>query len=114
MKITLHCYIINYYLTQWTDNRMPDKRGTDYRGSTVFSIAVQPAISGFVTSSSANREYTGWLKDKVLKPTQKLSLVVTFVLSESARPYQITDLIKELYKFFFFFFLMKHMLSIFH
>ena len=35
MKITLHCYIINYYLTQWTDNRMPDKRGTDNRGSTV-------------------------------------------------------------------------------
>ena len=35
MKITLHCYIINYYLTQWTDNRMPDKRGTDIRGSTV-------------------------------------------------------------------------------
>ena len=28
-------YIINYYLTQWTDNRMPDKRGTDNRGSTV-------------------------------------------------------------------------------
>ena len=37
MKITLHCYIINYYLTQWTDNRMPDKRGTDNRGSTVQS-----------------------------------------------------------------------------
>ena len=36
MKITLHCYIINYYLTQWTDNRMRDKRGTDNRGSTVF------------------------------------------------------------------------------
>ena len=35
MKITVHCYIINYYLTQWTDNRMPDKRGTDNRGSTV-------------------------------------------------------------------------------
>ena len=28
-------YIINYYLTQWTNNRMPDKRGTDNRGSTV-------------------------------------------------------------------------------
>ena len=28
-------YIINYYLTQRTDNRMPDKRGTDNRGSTV-------------------------------------------------------------------------------
>ena len=28
-------YIINFYLTQWTDNRMPDKRGTDNRGSTV-------------------------------------------------------------------------------
>ena len=37
MKITLHCYIINYYLTQWTDNRMPDKRGTDNRGSTVLT-----------------------------------------------------------------------------
>ena len=38
MKITLHCYIINYYLTQWTDNRMPDKRGTDNRGSTVYEF----------------------------------------------------------------------------
>ena len=38
MKITLHCYIINYYLTQWTDNRMPDKRGTDNRGSTVITL----------------------------------------------------------------------------
>ena len=28
-------YIINFYLTQWTDNRMPDKRGMDNRGSTV-------------------------------------------------------------------------------
>ena len=24
-----------FNLTQWTDNRMPDKRGTDNRGSTV-------------------------------------------------------------------------------
>ena len=31
-------YIINYYLTQWTDNRMPDKRGTDNRGSTVLNF----------------------------------------------------------------------------
>ena len=30
-------YIINYYLTEWTDNRMPDKRGTDNRGSTVYA-----------------------------------------------------------------------------
>ena len=30
-------YIINYYLTQWTDNRMPDKRGN--RGSTVLFYA---------------------------------------------------------------------------
>ena len=43
-------YIINYYLTQWTDNRMPDKRGTDNRGSTVseydssvFSVGTLPA-----------------------------------------------------------------------
>ena len=41
MKITLHCYIINYYLTQWTDNRMPDKRGTDNRGSTVTTSSSQ-------------------------------------------------------------------------
>ena len=40
MKITLHCYIINYYLTQWTDNRMPDKRGTDNRGSTVLQLRI--------------------------------------------------------------------------
>ena len=33
----------------------------------------------------------------MLKPVQKLSLVVTFVPSESARPDQIADLIKELY-----------------
>ena len=31
-------YIINYYLTQWTDNRMPDKRGTNNRGSTVHAF----------------------------------------------------------------------------
>ena len=31
-------YIINYYLTRWTDNRMPDKRGTDNRGSTVVCL----------------------------------------------------------------------------
>ena len=41
MKITLHCYIINYYLTQWTDNRMPDKRGTDNQGSTVIASFLQ-------------------------------------------------------------------------
>ena len=41
MKIRLHCYIINYYLTQWTDNRMPDKRGTDNRGSTVFRCCIR-------------------------------------------------------------------------
>ena len=34
----------------------------------IFSIAVQPAFSGFVTLSAANRECTGWLKDRVLKP----------------------------------------------
>ena len=45
MKITLHCYIINYYLTQWTDNRMPDKRGTDNRGSTVARLV--PQLNGW-------------------------------------------------------------------
>ena len=35
MKITFHCYVIKYYQTQWTDNRMPYKRDTDNRGSTV-------------------------------------------------------------------------------
>ena len=35
MKITFHYYVIKYYQTQWTDNRMPYKRGTDNRGSTV-------------------------------------------------------------------------------
>ena len=50
----------------------------------IFSIAVRP-------------EYTDRLKDRVLKPVRKLSLVVTFVPSESARPDQIIDLIKELY-----------------
>ena len=45
MKITLHCYIINYYLTQWTDNRMPDKRGMDNRGSTVPTFTVNDLSS---------------------------------------------------------------------
>ena len=38
MKTTFHYYVIKYYLTQWTDNRIPDKRGTDNRGSTVLII----------------------------------------------------------------------------
>ena len=63
----------------------------------ILSIAVRPAVSGFIPLSAANREYTGWLKDRVLKPARKLSLVVTFMPSESARPNQIADLIKELY-----------------
>ena len=59
MKITLHCYIINYYLTQWTDNRMPDKRGTDNRGSTVFknllrSLKVQ---LGYYSKSEVTHSY---------------------------------------------------------
>ena len=37
-------YIINYYLTQWTDNRMPDKRGTDNRGSTVLVSRYCPSL----------------------------------------------------------------------
>ena len=52
----------------------------------IFSISVQLAVSGFVPSSAANRKYTGWLKDRVLKPARKLTLVVTFVPSRSARP----------------------------
>ena len=48
MKITFHYYVIKYYQTQWTDNRMPDKRGTDNRESTVCSIisalSVGPAV----------------------------------------------------------------------
>ena len=35
MKITFHYYVMKYYQTQWTDNRMPDKRGTDNQGSTI-------------------------------------------------------------------------------
>ena len=66
----------------------------------IFSTAVRPAVSGFVPSSAANREYTGWLKDRVLKPARKLSIVVTFVSSEIARPDQIANLIKELYTYF--------------
>ena len=50
----------------------------------IFSIAVRP-------------ECTDRLKDRVLKSVRKLSLVETFVPSESARPDQITDLIKKLY-----------------
>ena len=58
---------------------------------------MRAAVAGFVPLSAANREYAGWLKDKVLKPERKLSLVVTFVSSESARSDQIADLIQELY-----------------
>ena len=67
----------------------------------IFSIAVRPTVSGFVPLPAANREYTGWLKDRVLKPARKLSLVVTFIPSESSQPDQIADRIKELYTFFF-------------
>ena len=62
----------------------------------IFSIVEGPAVSEFVPLSAANTEYTGWLKDRVLKPVRKLSLVVTFAPSESARPDQIADLIKKL------------------
>ena len=40
MRTTLHYYVIKYYLTQWTDNRIPDKRGTDNRGSTVLHCII--------------------------------------------------------------------------
>ena len=57
----------------------------------ILSIYVRPTVSGFVPLSAANREYTGWLKDRMFKPAQKLlSLVVTFVPSEIARPDQIS------------------------
>ena len=68
----------------------------------ILSIALRPALSVFVPLSAANREYTGWLKDKVIKPVRKLSLV-SFAPNESAQPDQIADLIKELYIPFFFF-----------
>ena len=32
------------------------------------------AVLGFVPSSAANREYSGWLTERVLKPARKLSL----------------------------------------
>ena len=60
-----------------------------------FPIAERLAVSEFIFLSAANREKNGWVKDKMLKPIQKLSLVLTFLPSESARPDQITDLIKE-------------------
>ena len=62
-----------------------------------YSIAVRLAVSGFVRLLAANKWYAGWLKDRVLKPARELSLVVTFVPSESVQPYQIADLIKDLY-----------------
>ena len=80
---------------------------------------MRPAVSGFVSLSATNREYTGWLKDRVLTPARKLSLVVTFVPSESARPDQIADLIKELYilhiyiYIFFFSFSLAHLSTCF-
>ena len=63
----------------------------------MLSIAVRPDVSGFVPLSVANRVNTGWLKIRVLKLARELSLVVTFVTSERARPNQIANLIKELY-----------------
>ena len=56
-------------------------------------MVVRPAVSGFVSLLAANREYTGRLKDRGLKSARKLSLVVTFVPSESARPDQVADYI---------------------
>ena len=48
-------YIINYYLTQWTDNRMPDKRGTDNRGSTVVpSLHISSSLHAFATLINRN------------------------------------------------------------
>ena len=32
----------------------------------IFSTAVRPAVSGFAPLSTANREHTGWLKDRGL------------------------------------------------
>ena len=57
MKITLHCYIINYYLTQWTDNRMPDKRGTDNRGSTVYTKQIKHKINIRLTYAYQPAQY---------------------------------------------------------
>ena len=53
MKITFHYYVIKYYQTQWTDNRMPDKRDTDNRGSTVIKkcIYALELIDGNATES---------------------------------------------------------------
>ena len=50
-------YIINYYLTQWTDNRMPDKRGTDNLGSTVFK-------NGRIACGKMKRKYLSTQKSK--------------------------------------------------
>ena len=51
-------------------------------------------VCSFISSGLRD---TGKLKDRVLKPAGKLSLEITFLPSESARPDQIADLIKELY-----------------
>ena len=56
--------------------------------STACRFEVYPFLS-----SEQRVQYTGWLKDKVLKPVRKLSLVITFLHSESALPDQIADLI---------------------
>ena len=61
----------------------------------MFSIAGRPVVLGFAHLLVANRDCTGWMKDRVLKPARKLSLVVTFVSSESTRPDQIADLNKS-------------------
>ena len=63
----------------------------------IFLIAVRPAVAGFASLSAVKREFTGWPKNRILKPARKLSLVVTFVSSERARPDKIANLIKEVY-----------------
>ena len=86
MKITLHCYIINYYLTQWTDNRMPDKRGTDNRGSTVF-ITFLLYVAEFLTSSP----YKTVGESRSLRRPSPVSLLLAGEDSVHASPSEILD-----------------------
>ena len=71
-------YIINYYLTQWTDNRMPYKRGTDNRGSTVLAWKY---ISSYVyfneLSLSAVRQST-----YIIMPSFAKLIAITFPLKK--------------------------------
>ena len=70
MKITFHYYVIKYYQTQWTGNRMPYERGTDNRGSIVSRCWLQQ--NGMYFSN----DFSAWLLEYFEKLFTLLSLAL--------------------------------------